>query len=75
MAEQRSAGFCSLNRRQESAELRSAGQPGAAVPTWSYAGNSLSILAAMMKSLWVRPSILCVHIVISALPQVSRMSG
>ena len=38
-------------------------------------GNSLSILAAMMKSLWVRPSILCVHMVISALPHVSRMSG
>ena len=40
-----------------------------------YDGRSLSIFAAMMKSLCVRPSILCVHMVISALPQVSRMSG
>jgi hypothetical protein len=40
-----------------------------------HAGKSWSILAAMMKSLCVRPSILCVHNVISALPQASRMSG
>src|SRR6185369_9475526 len=37
--------------------------------------SSWSILAAMMKSLWVRPSILCVHRVISAFPHASRMSG
>ena len=37
--------------------------------------ESWSIFAAMMKSLWVRPSILCVHRVISAFPHASRMSG
>ena len=35
----------------------------------------LSIFAAMMKSLSVRPSILWVHSVISALPQANRISG
>jgi len=38
-------------------------------------GYNLSILAARMKSLSVRPLILWVHVVISALPQPSRMSG
>jgi hypothetical protein len=42
--------------------------------TWP--GNySRSILAARMKSLSVRPLILCVQVVTSALPQDSRMSG
>ncbi len=36
---------------------------------------SLSIFAARMKSLSVRPLILCVHVVTSALPHVSRTSG
>ena len=34
-----------------------------------------SILAAIMKSLSVRPSILWVQRVVSTLPQLSRMSG
>jgi hypothetical protein len=36
---------------------------------------NLSILAARMKSLSVRPLILCVQVVTSALPQVNWMSG
>ncbi len=36
---------------------------------------SRSIFAAIMKSLSASPSILCVHKVISAFPQESRMSG
>ena len=40
-----------------------------------YSPLSRSIFAAIMKSLSVKPLILCVHSVISALPQASRMSG
>ncbi len=41
----------------------------------NYRLYNLSILAAMMKSLSVRPSTLWVQMVIPTLPQVSRMSG
>jgi len=44
---------------------------GDAVPRY----NNWSILAARMKSLSVRPLILCVQVVISAFPQVRKMSG
>ena len=37
--------------------------------------QSWSILAAKMKSLSVRPLILCVQVVISTFPQASEMSG
>ena len=41
----------------------------------SYDLWSLSIFAARMKSLSVRPLILCVQVVIATFPQASEMSG
>jgi hypothetical protein len=76
-AEQRLAGVVLLDELLPNMPL-SFTQPdsqGGCPHVGRYAGKSMSILAAMMKSLCVSPSILCVHMVISALPHVSRMSG
>jgi hypothetical protein len=66
-----------IDSPQSEKENRKDRQRFSAVRDKTTPGNdyNLSILAARIKSLSVRPLILCVHVVTSALPQESRMSG